>query len=370
MIKAHKIRINPTAEQEEFLWRCAGVARFVFNRGLAQWKTEYEAGLKPTALSLRKEFNVVKREECPFVMEVPKDVAEGAFSDLGRAFKNFFDSVTGKRSDKVGYPRFKSRKRSKPSFKVNNDKFRVDGHTLKLPKLKTLVNMVEPLRFDGKIMSGTVSFYAGHWYISIVIKMEKAEPVKHSLESVGIDLGLKTLATLSDGTIFENQKVLRSELRKLKKLNRQLARRQQGSNRWHKAKAKLQKLHARVANRRADIIHKMTHKIAKTYALIGIEDLHVKGMIRNRRLALSVADAAMGEVVRQLEYKCKWFGGKAQKVGRFYASSKLCSDCGHKNDQLVLSDRRWACAGCGTIRDRDFNASENIEQEALRLAFA
>ena len=366
--RAHKIRLNPTPEQEQFFRRCAGVARYVYNRGLAEWQRTYEAGGKPSAVALKKAFNAVKREQAPFVLEVPKDVAEGAFTNLGRAFKNFFDGIARKRP-RMGYPRFKSKKRSKASFTLNNDKFRVDGHCLRVPKLGW-VNMAEELRFDGKIISGVVSEIGGKWYISITVEMLRPEPIKHPVSSVGIDLGLSTLATLSDGKDFENQRVLRSQLNKLKQLNREIDRRQQGSNRWWKTKHKLQRFHARIRNRRMDAIHKMTSQIAQTYALIGVEDLHVAGMVRNRKLALPISDAAMGEVLRQLAYKADRFGGVVQKVGRFFASSKLCSDCGHKNDELALSDRRWVCASCGTIHDRDWNASKNIEQEALRLTHA
>ena len=367
--RAHKIRLNPTADQAQFFRRCAGVARYVYNHGLAEWQRLHGEGVNPSAFMLKKAFNAVKREQAPFVVEVPKDVSEGAFSNLGKAFKNFFDGLSGKRP-RMGYPRFKSRKRSKPSFTLNNDKFKVDGYWLKVPRLDEWVNMAEELRFDGKIMSGVVSETAGKWYISITVQMARPAPIVHPVASVGIDLGLSTLATLSDSEDFENQRVLRTELNKLKRLNRELSRRQPGSNRWWKTKRKLQAFHARIRNRRLDAIHKMTSQIARTYALVGVEDLHVAGMIRNRKLALSISDAAMGEVLRQLSYKADWFGGSIQKVGRFFASSKLCHDCGHKNKCLALSDRRWICEFCGTIHDRDWNAAKNIEQEALRLADA
>lgn len=205
------------------------------------------------------------------------------------------------------------------------------------------------------------------WYVSISVNMDDPEPVDFPNESVGIDLGLKSLAVLSDGTVFENQKLLRSDLNKLKRLNRELSRRQEGSHRWWKTKRKLARFHKRIADRRGDVVHKMTAEIAETYRIIGIEDLNVKGMIKNRRLSLSLSDAALGEIGRQVQYKSKWHGGVAVKVDRFFASSKTCSDCGHINRDLELSDRQWACQACGTIHRRDFNASKNIEAEALRL---
>lgn len=371
MIRAHKIRLNPTTEQDEYLRRACGVSRFVYNWALAEWQAQYDLGGNPNAAELKRYFNAIKRDEFPFVMDVLRDAANDGFEKLGKAFGNFFASVTGKRnapkgSPKVGYPRFKSKKRSKMSFAMANDKFRVGGHALYVPKLG-MVNMAEALRFNGKIKSGVVSCVAGKWYISITVEVEKPAPVEFTKESVGIDLGLKTLATLSDGVEFENQKLLRSELKRLQSLNRGLARKQRGSNRWWKQKRKLAVFHQRIANRRADVMHKMTTEIASAYRLVGMEDLHVRGMVRNHRLALSISDAALGEIGRQLQYKKAWFGGTLQKVGRFYASSKTCNDCGYINKALVLSDRKWTCLGCGVINQRDWNAAKNIEQEALRL---
>lgn len=367
MLRAHKIRLNPTSEQSEYLRRACGVSRFVFNWGLAAWRRQYEAGEKPSALRLKKQFNAIKRAQFPFVMDVLRDASNDGFEKLGKAFRNFFASVTGKRKGaRVGYPRFKSKKRSKPSFAMANDKFKVEGHSLYVPRLG-MVNMAEPLRFNGKIMSGVVSCVAGKWYVSITVAVEPPAPVAFDKQSVGIDLGVKTLATLSDGVEFENQKLLRAALQRLKALSRGLSRKQRGSGRWWKQKQKLGVFHQRIANRRADAIHKMTTTVARTYRIVGMEDLTVSGMVRNRRLALSLADVAFGEIARQMGYKKEWFGGVLQKVGRFYASSKTCSDCAHVNKDLKLADRQWTCASCGSLHERDWNAAQNIEEEALRL---
>lgn len=366
MIRAHKIRLNPTPDQEVYLRKAVGIARFTYNWGLAEWQRQYAEGLKPNAAGLKKQFNAIKGEQFPFVGEVLRDASNTGFEKLGKAFKNFFDSATGKRSDKIGYPKFKSKKRSKQSFSMANDKFYVEDYNLHVPRLG-FVNMAERLRFQGKIMAGVVSCVAGKWYVSITVEVEQPAPVEFPVESVGIDLGLKTLATLSDGVEFENQKLLRSELKRLRALSRGLSRKQQGSNRWWKQKQKVAMFHQRIANQRSDVIHKMTTQIASTYRIVGMEDLHIKGMARNRKLALSIADAGMSEIGRQLTYKKQWFGGILQKVGRFYASSKTCNDCGHVNHDLKLSDRTWVCVGCGVINQRDWNASKNIEQEALRL---
>ncbi len=318
-------------------------------------------------LEIKRQFNLFKAEQFPWIYEVAKDVAEGAFQDLGVALKNYFDSKSGKRKgQKVGFPKFRSKKNRKQSFRLNNDKFRVDGHTIRIPRLGE-VNMAEPLRFKGKIMGAVVSKVADRWFVSIQVDIPQPEPKQFPKQSVGVDVGVKTLATLSDGSEFENQKPLRTQINKLRKLNRCLSRRKQGSNRWWKAKRKLERFHYRIANKRADAQHKASHAIASTYAFIGVEDLNIKGMVKNRRLSLAVSDVGLGELIRQIEYKAKAFDGTVVKVGRFFASSKTCSDCGYSNGELTLSDRKWTCVGCGVIHQRDWNAAINIEQEALRI---
>lgn len=371
MIRAHKIKLNPSPEQEVYFKKAVGTSRFVYNWGLARWKAAKAEGRKEYGvMALKKEFNGLKEVQFPWVYDVTKSVCEAAFVNLGKALKNYYDSKQGKRvGDKVGFPKFKKKRKARQSFGLANDRFKVDGHALSVQKLDGAVNMAETLRFQGKIMGAVVSCVAGKWHISIQVEIEQPEPLRFEHKSVGVDLGVKTLATLSNGKEFENKKLLRQQLNKLKKFNRALSRRQEQSKRWYKAKDKLARLHEQVKNRRSDTIHKMTTEITKDYGLVGVEDLHIKGMMRNRKLALSIADAGMGEVLRQLEYKSAAFGGHMVKVGRFYASSKTCSDCGHINKTLTLSDRKWACQGCGTIHERDWNAAKNIEQEALRLAY-
>jgi putative transposase len=227
--------------------------------------------------------------------------------------------------------------------------------------------MAETLRFDGKTMGAVISQEAGRWYVSISVEMEKPAPVQFAKPSVGVDLGLKTLVVLSDGVEYENQVLLRSELQHLKRLSRRLSRRQRGSRRWYKANRQLERFHQRIAHRRADYLHKMTTEIASTYAVIGIEDLNVSGMLKNHRLALSIADAAFGEIRRQLVYKSDCLGGRVVTVGPFYPSSRRCFVCGTINAKLSLGDREWTCQNCGAVHNRDDNAAKNIEVEALRI---
>lgn len=369
MIKAHKIRLNPTPEQEVYFRKAVGTARLVYNWGLAEWK-RYKAehpGEEHGALALKKDFNALKLDQFPWVYDVAKDVAEGAFTNLAAALNNYFTSRNGKRrGKKVGFPKFKSKKNRRQSFRLNNDKIDVADHALSVPK-RGWVNLAESLRFEGKIMGAVVSRSAGHWYVSLPVEMDPPAADPFAQPSVGVDLGLKTLAVLSDGTQYENQVLLRSELQHLRRLSRRLARRQRGSQRRWRTQRQLERFHARMANRRGDYRHKMTTAIAQTYAVIGLEDLNVDGMLKNHRLALSLADASLGEIRRQLEYKSAWFGGQTVLIDRFFPSSKRHHACGWVNADLDLSDREWVCPNCGELVNRDWNAADGIHAEALRL---
>jgi putative transposase len=202
-----------------------------------------------------------------------------------------------------------------------------------------------------------------------VVEIDEPEPRTFPKFSVGADLGVKTLVQLSDGGRCENQVLLRSELKHLMRLNRRLARRQKDSHRWQKARHQLACFHERIANQRGDYLHKKTTEMAKTYQVIGLEGLNVAGMVRNHKLALSLADASFGEIRRQLIYKSNWFGGRVVLVGTFFPSSQLCSTtgCDGRNSELTLEDREWTCPKCGVTHDRDLNAARNIEKEALRI---
>jgi putative transposase len=371
MIKAHKIRLNPAPEQEVYFRKAAGTARFVFNWALAEWKLHKAThpGEEYGVMALKKDFNARKAGDFPWVYDVAKDVAEGAFTNLGAALKNYYDSKNGKRKGrKVGFPKFKSKKNRCWSFRLNNDKIDVADHALYVPKLDW-VNMAESLRFEGKLMGAVVSRQADRWYVSISVELNESEPRTFAKFSVGADLGVKTLMKLSDGGHYENQVLLRSELTHLKHLNRRLARRQERSQCWQKARHQLARFHERIANRRADYLHKKTTEMAKTYQVIGLEDLNVSGMVRNHKLALSLADASFGEIRRQLTYKSRWFGGQVVLVDPFFPSSQLCSTpgCDGRNAELTVEDREWTCRKCGVTHDRDLNAARNIEREALRI---
>jgi putative transposase len=370
--RAHKIRLNPTPEQEQYFRQAAGNARFAWNWALGILQEARKAGEKlPMVGNLKTEFNRIKREQFPFVMQTTKCAPEQAFADLKQALANYFNDRKkrkhGKRrkdGKRVGFPKFKSRKRGYGSFYLSNDKFTVDGHWLRVPKLGW-VNMTEVLRFEGRIMSARISERAGYWFVSIQVQLP--EPGQTAPERViGVDLGVKALAIDSDGEVFENQKHLTVALRKLRRLNRWLARKQKGSKNWYKAKRKLARLHLRIANLRADATHKLTTRLAAKASIIALETLNVAGMLKNRKLARAIADAAFSEMVQQLGYKAQ----QVVRVDPFYPSSKTCNACGHINRDLTLADRVWTCPACGTMLDRDINAARNIRDEGLRLVSA
>ena len=380
MNRSQVIRLNPTPEQEVYFRKACGVARHAYNWALARWKDERATGKWAKMRDLKAEYNRIKGEQFPWCYEVTKCAPEQEFSHLGQALANYWRMKKAgtlpklkhprKDGEEGGFPRFKSKKRDRLSFYLANDKFAVDGHTIRIPKLGT-VNMAEALRFQGKILSAVVSSRAGWWFVSIAVEVMQEVPT-HSGGAVGIDLGVKTLATCSDGVVFENQKHYRKSLGRIKGLSKGLSRKVEGSQNWWKNTRKLAmaRAHYRVACQRQDSLHKMTTQLSRTYALIGLEDLNTKGMLANHRLAQAVSDASFFEVQRQLIYKAEQYGGYVQLVSRWYPSSKTCHDCGWIKEDLTLDDRQWRCEQCGVVNERDVNASLNIRDEALRLLTA
>ncbi len=365
MIKAHKIRLNPTPEHGNYFARAAGTARFTYNWAVAEWQRQSEAGGTPSALALRTQFNAIKKDQFPWVYDVTKCAVEGAFMDVAAAFKNFFEGRKAGR--KTGFPRFKSKKRSRQSFYLANDKFTVGDHWIDVPKLGR-VNMSEKLRFSGKILSARISKQASWWFVAITVEIPDEVPLNTS-PPVGVDVGLHRLATLSDGRRYENQRPLAHQLKKLRRLNKELARRTKGGKNWLKTKDKLGRLHYEIACIRLDWLHKLTTQIAKTSGIVAVEDLHVKGLIRNRCLSRSFSDASVGKLLDLLESKVPRQGGMLLKVDRFFPSSQLCHCCGARKDDLELSDRVFVCPDpdCGYSGDRDENAALNLIAEALRM---
>ncbi|WP_052568514.1 RNA-guided endonuclease InsQ/TnpB family protein [Ktedonobacter racemifer] len=363
MIRAHKIRLHPTAEQAVYFAKAAGTARFVWNWALAEWNQQYEAGEKPTAYKLKKQFNEIRREQFPWTWEVTKNASDQPFLELGRAFAAFFEGHAHR-------PRFKSKKRSRPSFYLANDQFELGDHRIWVPKLGW-VNMAEKVRFVGKITGARITKTADWWFVSIQVEMPDPISVKRPA-AIGIDVGLNRLATLSTGEEVENQAFLKTALKKLRQANKRLHRRKPGSKNREKARRQVARLHYRITSLRDDVLHKLTTGLANCYGIIGIEDLNLKGLLKNRTLARSFSDAALGKLLSLLTTKVEQRGGQVIKVDRFFASSKTCHGCGWKWEDMQLSDRVFLCqnAHCAYYQfsqERDRNAALNILGEALRL---
>ena len=363
MIKAHKIRLHPTPEQAVYFAKAAGTSRFVWNWALAEWNRQYEAGEKPTALKLKKQFNEIRREQFPWTWQVTKNASDQPFLDLGKAFTAFFEG-------KARRPKFKSKKKSKASYYLANDQLELKDHHIWIPKLGW-VNMAENLRFKGRVTGARITKTADWWFVSMQVEIPDAVPVKRPA-AVGIDVGLNRLATLSTGEEYENQAFLKTALKKLRQANKHLHRRKQGSRNREKARRQVARLHYRITCMRDDVLHKMTTRLANCYGLIGIEDLNLRGLLKNRKLARSFSDAALGKLLNLLTSKVEQRGGQVIQVGRFFPSSKTCHGCGWKWEDMQLSDRVFLCQNpkCAYHRfpqDRDHNAAHNILREAIHL---
>ena len=356
MIISHKIRIYPNKEQDVFLKKSCGVARFAYNWGLAEWQNQYKNGGKPNHLKLKKQFNGIKRADFPFTCEVSKCCSETAFVNLGKAYKNFFDR-------RAKYPRFK-KKGIHDSFGLNNLNFHVEGKHIKLAKMSPM-RMAEPLRFDGKIMSGTVSRVADKWYISIAVEVRRDLTLPKTGKFVGVDLGVKDIAITSDGCKFANPRWIQKSEKKLKRLNRELARRKRASKRRERTRLRLARQHAKVANQRKDWLHKITTYLVRKYDVIALEDLNVRGMVKNHNLAKAITNVSFGEFNRQIEYKSQMYGKQIHRVDRFFPSSKTCSNCGCVQEKMPLHVREWTCPDCGAHHDRDINAATNLLRQVM-----
>ena len=372
MIIAHKIALDPNDRQATYFARSCGTARFAYNWALAEWRKQYTARKDdpslpaPSEASLRKLLNSLKAEQFPWMADVTKNAPQQAIKNLGSAFKRFF-AGQGK------YPRFK-KKGVHDSFRADNgpDKTHPNavetrGQRVKLPVIGW-VRMREPLRFSGNVLSALVSRVADRWFVSLTVEIEHQAPACENQAVGGVDLGVKALATLSDGRTVEGPKALRKNLKKLQRLSRSLSRKARGSANRRKVKAKIARLHARISNVRKDALHKLTSDLAQTFTVIGIEDLNVKGMMANGKLARSIADMGFHEFRRQLDYKAAMRGTHIVVADRWFPSSKTCSACGYVMPILPLSVRDWTCPACGAVHNRDINAARNLERMAASSA--
>ena len=364
---AYEIRIYPNAAQRELAERTFGCCRWVYNRCLETRKAEYEkTGKSPSVYQLQKLVTAWKRTDAPWLAEVDSHALQQAAVNLGRAFDGFFRRCRA--GGKPGYPRFKSKRDTRQSYRTNWGISVPDARHIKLPKLGLVkARISRPVK--GRIVSATIKRVPSGKYFC-VLGVEDA-PVEEWPEArtpvMGVDAGVKDLATRSDGIKIANPKALAKGERKLAREQRRLSRKRKGSASRRKQKRKVARIHERIANQRKDAIHKATTEAVRESQAIAVEDLNVRGMEKSRRLAKSVADASMSEMARQLEYKCAWHGRRFVKVSRWYPSSKMCSCCGHVLEELPLSVRAWTCPVCGASHDRDLNAAVNIAREGARL---
>ncbi|MDP4147129.1 MAG: transposase [Bacillota bacterium] len=370
MIKAVKIRLLPTKEQEVLMFKSCGVARFAYNWGLAKWEEEYKQGLKPSRLSVKKEFNntLKKDEKYIWLYEVSSQITVQAFKDLDSAYKNFFKGLSK-------YPKFKTKKRSRQSFYVRYDRMNIKDGTVnieKIGKVKYKTNYDIP--FLSKYNNPRCHYDGKYWYMTFGLERSENQAELNKGLSIGIDLGVKELAVISclDKPVKNINKSMkiRKLKKKLKRLQRQLSRKYEANKNgiiYVKTKniIKLEKqiklIHRKLTNIRNNHIHQATSCIIKLRPYIVVmEDLNISGMMKNKHLAEKIAEQKFYEFIRQIKYKCEFNAIEFIHADRFYASSKICSCCGSKKENLKLKDRIYICDKCGFTIDRDKNASINL----------
>ena len=363
MERSYEIRIYPNARQRELIGRTFGCCRYVYNRVLAMRQEEYGRNGKSRGIgSYMTQLPVWKKTDAPFLAEVDSMALQQSLRDLDRAYQNFF-----RNPGRTGFPKFRSKHAGRRSYRTNMACV-PDPRHVKLPKLG-LVKARVSRRIEGRVLSATVKQVPSGRYFVCLCCTDCPEPeaAPGAIAVLGIDAGVHDLMARSDGVKVANPKSLARSERKLARAQRRLSRKKKGSRRRARQRIRVARIHERIANQRKDAIHKATTEAVRESQAIAVEDLDVRGMEQNRRLAKSVADASMSEMARQLEYKCSWYGRRFVKVGRFYPSSKTCSACGQVNQAVVLGVEAWTCPVCGCRHDRDLNAALNIAQEGARL---
>lgn len=369
-LRAFKTELDLNNVQTTLCAKHAGAARYAYNWGLERKQAAYQAGEKtPTAIDLHKILNQLKQAELAWMYAVSKCAPQEALRNLDRAFDNFFRRAKAKQAGKftgdVGFPRFKSRKRGLGSFRLTGS-IRIFERHIQLPRLgKLRLKERGYLPVTGaKILSATVSEQAGCWFVSVQVEMEQPDPLPADKPIAGVDVGIKAMATASDGTVFANPNALKRDLKKVKRLQRAVSRKVKGSANRKKAVRRLARAHYHVANVRKNALHQVTTTLTKTKSVLGVETLNVGGLLKNHKLARAIADVGLSEFRRQLDYKGEWYGCQVIAAPMFYPSSKTCSHCGHIKAELSLKERVFRCEACGFEGDRDLNAAHNLERWA------
>ena len=372
--RAYKTELDLNDRQVTACRKHAGAARWAYNWGLQRKQEAYrQTGKSPSAIDLHRELNALKRTDVPWMYEVSKCAPQEALRNLDTAFAHFFRRAqlkkAGKYQGKLGYPKRTSKKRGLGGFRLTGS-IGVFPEAIYLPRLGRLRLKEHGYLPTGevKVLSATVTEQSGHWYVSVLVEQEQPELPANTGPVVGVDLGLKRLATLSDGAIEENPRHLKQRLRKIKRLHRAVTRKRKGSHNRKKAARRLGAQYRKVANQRTNTLHQLTTRLAKTKSVVVIEDLNVPGMLKNHHLAQAIGDVGFGEFRRQLAYKAEWYSCHVIVADRWFASSKTCSRCGWVDETLTLADRMFRCQACGTVMDRDLNAAKNLEKLAASSA--
>jgi putative transposase len=371
--RAYKTELDLNNQQITACRQHAGAARWAYNWGLQRKQGAYRAtGKSLSSIDLHRELNALKKTEVPWMYQVSKCAPQEALRNLDNAFVHFFRRAKlrreGKLRGKVGYPKFKIKKKGLGTFRLTGT-IVVLADALQLPRLGR-VRLKERgyLPTSGvKILSATVSEQAGHWYVSIQAEQEREIPVNDG-PIAGVDLGVKRLATISDGTVIPNPRHLKRRLKKLKRLQRAVSRKRKGSQNRKKAARRLGRLYRKIANQRANTLHQVTTSLAKTKSVIVLEDLNVAGMLKNHHLAQAISDVGFAEFRQHLLYKAAWYGSRVVLADRWEPSSKTCSRCGWMDEELTLADRTFRCrnprVACGLVLERDLNAAINLSKLA------
>ena len=366
MLKAYKYRLYPTKTQEVLLTKHFGCARYIYNYGLERKIKSYAETKKSVSrFTIQADLPKLKKsEETKWLSEVNSLSLQAALLNLDMAFTHFF-------KEKKGFPKFKSKHNNRQSFQVpQNTKVDYDAKLVFLPKFKEGIKCRFDRRFSGKIKTSTVSRTpTGKYFVSILVETEDIIPNKAPIDenkAVGVDLGIKTFATLSDGTEIQNPKYLKKALKKLKRLQRSVSRKKTGSNSRKKAVKLLARQYEKVTNKRKDFLHKTSKYLIDHYDTICLETLSARNMMKNHRLAQALSDIGISSFNAYIDYKAEWYGKNIIRIGRFEPSSKMCS-CGNINRGLKLSDRVWTCPACGAVNQRDLLAAQNIKKFAFKL---